>query len=83
MRLTCPHCGERDRREFYYQGDAVALDRPHKDAGAGVWDDYLHNRDNPAGKTRDLWQHTPCGTWIEVERDTVSHEIASSKGVAS
>ncbi|MCR9114722.1 MAG: sarcosine oxidase subunit delta, partial [Rhodobacteraceae bacterium] len=24
MRLTCPICGERDRREFYYAGAAVA-----------------------------------------------------------
>ena len=33
MRITCPICGERDRREFYYQGAALALDRP--DAGCG------------------------------------------------
>lgn len=83
MRLTCPHCGERDRREFYYQGDAVALDRPSKDAGAQAWDDYLHNRDNPAGQTNDLWQHTPCGTWIKVTRNTVTHEVTSCEAVAS
>ena len=32
MRIPCPICGERDRREFYYQGDALALDRPEPDA---------------------------------------------------
>ncbi len=76
MRITCPLCGERDRREFYYVGDAVLLNRPAADAAPEVWDDYLHNRDNPAGRTRDLWQHEGgCSAWLVVERDTVSHEI--------
>jgi heterotetrameric sarcosine oxidase delta subunit len=76
MRLKCPVCGERDRREFYYVGDAVALARPDPDAGEAAWDDYVHNRDNPAGVTRDLWQHEAgCAAWIVVTRNTVSHEI--------
>ncbi|MEO1640015.1 MAG: sarcosine oxidase subunit delta [Pseudomonadota bacterium] len=76
MRITCPNCGERDRREFYYQGDALALDRPAPDAGAEAWDDYLHNRDNPAGVTRELWCHEAgCSAWLVVERDTVTHAI--------
>ena len=33
MRLTCPHCGERDLREFTYRGAATWLDRPDPDAG--------------------------------------------------
>ncbi|MGR3512561.1 MAG: sarcosine oxidase subunit delta [Paracoccaceae bacterium] len=73
MRLTCPHCGERDLREFTYKGDAVALSRPSEDANAEVWDDYLHNRDNPAGVTRELWYHGACGCWFVAERDTVTH----------
>ena len=76
MRITCPNCGERDRREFYYQGDALALDRPAGDAGLEAWDDYLHNRDNPAGETRDLWFHKAgCGAWLVVERNTVTHAV--------
>lgn len=76
MRLTCPICGERDRREFYYQGDAVALQRPAADAGVEAWDDYLHLRDNPAGRTRDLWYHEAgCGSWLVVTRDTVDHSV--------
>ncbi len=78
MRITCPHCGERDRREFTYQGDALALNRPAPDAGEGAWDDYLHNRENPAGDTRDLWYHDPCGAWIAVDRNTVTHAITGS-----
>lgn len=76
MRIYCPLCGARDRREFYYKGAAVALERPAPDAGAQAWDDYLHLRENPAGRTRDLWQHDAgCGAWLVVTRDTVSHEI--------
>ncbi|MGB0960000.1 MAG: sarcosine oxidase subunit delta [Halocynthiibacter sp.] len=76
MRLRCPLCGERDRREFYYVGDAVALNRPSENAGDDAWDDYLHLRDNPAGVTRDLWHHEQgCGAWVVVERNTVTHEV--------
>ncbi len=79
MRINCPHCGERDRREFYYMGDAVALERPARDAGAEAWDAYLHLRDNPAGLTRDLWYHeSGCGAWVVVTRDTCSHGISGT-----
>lgn len=80
MRLPCPICGDRDRREFYYQGDAVMLARPARDAGDAAWDDYLHTRDNPAGETRDLWHHTAgCGAWIEVTRNTVTHNVSGAR----
>lgn len=74
MRLNCPICGERDRREFYYQGAALA--RPEGEAWSEAWDDYLHNRENPAGVTRDLWQHEQgCGAWLIVARDTGTHAV--------
>jgi len=76
MRITCPNCGERDRREFYYQGDALALDRPAEDAGPQVWDDYLHHRDNLAGDIRDMWFHEAgCRAWLVVDRNTVTHAV--------
>ncbi len=80
MRITCPLCGERDRREFYYYGDAVYADRPAEGAEPEVWDDYLHLRDNPAGETRDLWYHElGCSAWIEVTRNTITHEVLSTR----
>lgn len=80
MRITCPLCGERDRREFYYQGAAPLLHRPAPDAEAAVWDDYLHNRDNPAGKTQDLWYHEyGCGSWLKVTRNTVTHAVLGAE----
>ena len=79
MRITCPNCGDRDLREFTYRGHALAVSRPSEDAGPEDWDDYLHNRDNPAGTTEDLWYHDPCGTWFICERDTTSHAIHSTR----
>ncbi len=78
MRITCPHCGERDGREFTYRGHALALRRPAPDAGEAAWDDYLHNRENPAGDTSDLWYHGPCGAWIKVDRNTLTHTVSGS-----
>lgn len=89
MRLTCPLCGARDRREFTYRGSAVGQKRPSQDAGIDAWDDYMHLRDNPAGQTRDLWYHEAgCGAWLVVTRNTLTHEIhdvilAQSKGVGA
>lgn len=82
MRLTCPYCGERDRREFTYRGDAVGIFRPEATEWTPEWNNYLHNRDNPAGETRDLWYHDPCGAWIEVRRNTVTHEVVASRPVS-
>lgn len=80
MRITCPLCGERDHREFHYMGDAVALERPEPDESLDVWDDYLHNRINPAGETRDLWHHEGgCGSWVVVTRNTVTHEVLATE----
>ena len=81
MRISCPCCGPRDRREFTYFGAAGYLNRPAPDAPASAWDDYLHLRDNPAGETRDLWYHEPCGSWLVVTRDTVSHAMSAVEGL--
>lgn len=80
MRLPCPICGERDIREFTYRGAAVGLERPSPDAGETAWDDFVHRRENPAGPTRDLWYHGGgCAAWIEVERNTVTHEAIGAR----
>ncbi len=79
MRLPCPICGERDIREFYYQGADVALNRPTPDAEGQAWQDYVFLRDNQPGAHRDLWQHeNGCGAWIVVSRNTVTHEVSGA-----
>jgi sarcosine oxidase subunit delta len=74
MRIACPLCGERDRREFTVKG--AALPRPAAGSAPGDWDAFLHLRENPAGVTRELWHHElGCGAWLVVSRDTVSHAV--------
>lgn len=83
MRITCPLCGTRDRREFYYYGASDYLNRPVEGSGEQAWDNYLHLRDNPAGVTKDLWYHEMgCSGWIEVTRNTVTHDIVATRLVA-
>ena len=80
MRIPCPICGERDLREFYYVGDAKIVNRPSPDASEDLWNDYLHNRDNPAGVTKDLWYHeSGFNSWLIVTRNTVTHEVLSAE----
>ncbi|CAI8218495.1 MAG: sarcosine oxidase subunit delta [Planktomarina sp.] len=80
MRIKCPLCGSRDRREFYYQGHASILDRPDPESTLETWNNYLHNRENLAGVTEDLWHHEQgCGAWLVVKRNTVSHEVLSAR----
>jgi len=87
MRLTCPLCGARDRREFTYKGAALPV--PALDAGPEVWDAHVHLRDNPAGLLEELWQHEMgCGAWLKVTRNTATHEmlgvaLAQDAGLAS
>jgi sarcosine oxidase subunit delta len=78
MRVTCPFCGERDRREFTVQGDDTSLARPDRDAPGEDWHAYVHLRDNLPGPIREMWYHDPCGAWLVVERDTVTHAVHSS-----
>lgn len=75
MRLNCPLCGDRDLREFSYTGSDDYLTRPDHEGDIAALDDHLHLRTNPAGDTRDLWYHGPCGAWILCERNTVTHQV--------
>ena len=76
MRMPCPTCGDRDRRELYYVGDAQIINRLSTEASEDIWNDYLHNRDNPAGVTKDLWYHEyGCSSWLVVTRNTTTHEV--------
>lgn len=86
MRLTCPYCGERDRHEFDYRGDAAPQRPALRKLGRGQAAlppaeglfDYVYIRDNPAGRLRELWQHTGgCRAWLVAERDTTTHLVAA------
>jgi heterotetrameric sarcosine oxidase delta subunit len=76
MRIDCPHCGERDLREFMYLGDAsVQRPDPHQPDALERFTAYVYLRDNPAGPLRELWYHAACQAWLVVTRDTRNHDI--------
>ena len=75
MLIPCPQCGPRDRREFYFMGAEDYLRRPEGEAGPEAVEAQLHLRANPAGRTRELWQHECCDAWLVVERCTVTHRV--------
>jgi len=78
MRIPCPYCGERDRREFTVLGDANPVRPDGMEADAGAMFDYVHLRANAAGLHREYWYHgAGCHAWLVVERDTRTHVIAS------
>ena len=80
MIIHHPLLGPRDAAEFTYLGDASLIDRPdwQADDALDAFHDYVYLRDNPAGIHRELWYHTSgCRSWLTVERDTTTHEIAS------
>ncbi|MBV8449752.1 MAG: sarcosine oxidase subunit delta [Hyphomicrobiales bacterium] len=75
MRITCPHCGEREVGEFAYYGDATKH-RPDGSSELEAFIEYVYPRDNPAGPHRELWYHVGgCRGWLVVNRDTRTHEI--------
>lgn len=83
MLIPCPYCGPREHTEFTYGGDAT-VKRPAYGATAPLetWIEHVYLRDNPRGPHRELWHHAAgCRSWIEVRRDTLTHEITASAPV--
>ena len=80
MRIPCPYCGERDRREFTVLGDADPVRPDGLEADPAAMFDYVYQRTNAAGLHREYWYHgAGCHAWLVVERDTRTHAIAGVK----
>ena len=80
MRIPCPHCGERDRREFTVLGDADPVRPDGMEADPQAMFEYVYLRDNPAGIHRELWFHEQGDrSWLVVTRDTLTHEILGAE----
>jgi sarcosine oxidase subunit delta len=79
IRILCPFCGTRDHTEFTYEGDAT-VKYPALDASEDEWFEAVFLRDNPRGPHREYWRHAlGCGSFLEVARDTLTHEITEVK----
>lgn len=74
LQISCPWCGVRDEEEFRFGGEAHVA-RPEGEDEA-QWANYLFFRTNPKGPHWERWCHRDgCGRWLNVVRDTVTHEI--------
>jgi heterotetrameric sarcosine oxidase delta subunit len=80
MKIPCPLCGPRDRREFYYYGSPDYLSPVAADADLDALDNQLFLRDNIAGQVQDLWYHEGgCAAWLKVTRNTVTHAVLGAE----
>lgn len=80
--FSCPFCGERDETEFTFCAEAgKTRPEPAAEVSADAWAGYLYLGDNPKGAAREIWQHATCGEFFLMERDTVSHAVAGSRGL--
>jgi len=80
MKIPCPLCGPRDRREFYYYGSPDYLSPVEQDADLDALDNQLFLRDNIAGEVQDLWYHEGgCTAWLKVTRNTVTHAVLAAE----
>ncbi|MGD2128701.1 MAG: sarcosine oxidase subunit delta [Lysobacterales bacterium] len=84
LRIECPYCGVRDQVEFQCGGEVNIVRPAEPDAASDAeWADYLFYRDNLKGRHLERWVHSfGCRQWFLLERDTVTHEILSSKRLA-
>jgi sarcosine oxidase subunit delta len=80
MKIPCPLCGLRDRREFYYYGSPDYLNPVAQDDDLDALDNHLFLRDNIAGEVQDLWYHEGgCTAWLKVTRNTVTHAVTGAQ----
>jgi methylglutamate dehydrogenase subunit B len=80
LKITCPHCGERDYTEFRYGSDASKPRPPHASDDRKAWHDYIFLFDNPKGPHREFWQHVlGCRQWLVLERNTATNIVGASK----
>ncbi len=75
--LTCPLNGARPIAEFVYGGELRAMPDPAA-ANDREWAEYIFHRNGAAGVKRELWYHTPSGTWFVAERDTLRDRVVAT-----
>ena len=84
MLIPCPFCGPRNEDEFTCWSEAVPRPVEPSSLSDAQWCDHVYNHRNPKGRVREQWWHARgCRRWILVERDTLTHEIASAMPAAS
>ncbi len=75
--VPCPHCGERDRSEFAYGGEAHrARPAAPETLSDEQWADYVFMRTNTKGVFAERWCHSAgCRKWFNALRDTTTDDF--------
>ena len=76
--FPCPFCGLRSETEFHFGGDMGNLRPDGTETDAATWSSYLFLRNNPKGRTSEVWMHLSCGEVFRLDRDTVTHVVEKS-----
>lgn len=79
QQFLCPFCGLRDEREFHFAGEAGKT-RPDTTAEISDtdWADYLYISANANGASREIWVHTTCQEFFEMERNTATMDVLNT-----
>lgn len=77
--IACPWCGLRAESEFICAGEAQPpRPRDPNTLSDDEWANVVVMRENRRGLHAERWWHARgCGSWLLVERDTLTHRIAS------
>ena len=72
--IRCPHCGERDRSEFGYGGEAHRVRPANPEAlDDAAWAEFVFMRTNTKGVFAERWNHAAgCRKWFNALRDTTT-----------
>ena len=83
MLIPCPFCGPRNEDEFTCWSEVVHRPADPSSLSDSQWADFVYKHRNPKGRAREQWWHARgCRRWILVERDTLTHDIASASPAA-
>ena len=80
LQLTCPNCGADCEETELAPGGEAHLRRFGPGSADAEFAAYLFERKNHRGVHFERWRHAyGCGSFLEVVRDTITHQISSVK----
>jgi sarcosine oxidase, subunit delta len=75
--LNCPHHGLRPLNEFVFGGEFRSMPDPTHCSDT-EWAAYIYHRNGAPGVKKEWWYHSPSGTWLIAERNTLTDEVLAT-----